>query len=85
MDDCDFDLVIVGAGPAGSSAAFAASSERVSVALLESEKEVAELMSLPDLDTIKGNMHKSILEVFYSTGLRISELTRIKNKDFKGS
>ena len=47
-----------------------------------SEKEVAELMSLPDLDTIKGNMHKSILEVFYSTGLRISELNRIKNKDF---
>ena len=42
MDDCDFDLVIVGAGPAGSSAAFAASSQGVSVALLEKEKEVAE-------------------------------------------
>ena len=26
-------------------------------------------------------MHKSILEVFYSTGLRISELIRIKNID----
>ena len=47
-----------------------------------SEKEVTELMSLPDLNTIKGNMHRSILEVFYSTGLRISELVRIKNKDF---
>ena len=42
MDECDFDLVIVGAGPAGSSAAFAASSQGVSVALLEKEKEVAE-------------------------------------------
>ena len=42
MDDCDFDLVIVGAGPAGTSAAFAASSQGVSVALLEKEKEVAE-------------------------------------------
>ena len=36
----DFDLVIVGAGPAGSSAAFAASSQGVSVALLEKEKEI---------------------------------------------
>ena len=46
-----------------------------------SEKEIIKLMSLPDLNTIKGNMHKSILEVFYSTGLRISELVRIKNKN----
>ena len=46
-----------------------------------SEKEIIKLMSLPDLNTIKGNMHKSILEVFYSTGLRISELVSIKNKN----
>ena len=42
MNEYDFDLVIVGAGPAGSSAAFAASSEGVSVALLEKEEAVAE-------------------------------------------
>ena len=42
MNEYDFDLVIVGAGPAGSSAAFAASSEGVSVALLEKEEVVAE-------------------------------------------
>ena len=36
-------------------------------------------MSLPDLSTKRGLMHKSILEVFYSTGLRISELAEIEN------
>jgi len=46
-----------------------------------SEKEIIKLMSLPDLNTLEGNMHKSILEVFYSTGLRISELVRIKSKN----
>ena len=43
-----------------------------------SKKKIEELMSLPDLSTKKGLMHKSILEVFYSTGLRISELAEIK-------
>ena len=42
MNEYNFDLVIVGAGPAGSSAAFTASSEGISVALLEKEKMVAE-------------------------------------------
>jgi len=43
-----------------------------------SKNKIEELMSLPDLSTKEGLMHKSILEVFYSTGLRISELTEIK-------
>ena len=42
LKEYNFDLVVVGAGPAGSSAAFAASKEGISVALLEKEKEVAE-------------------------------------------
>ena len=46
-----------------------------------SEDQVIELMSLPDLSTIEGNMHKSILEIFYSTGLRISELVRVENEN----
>ena len=52
-----------------------------------SEKEVDELMSLPDLSTFKGAMHRSILEVFYSTGLRISELVKIKiiNIDYQNN
>ena len=43
-----------------------------------SKNNIKELMSLPDLSTKKGLMHKSILETFYSTGLRISELAKIK-------
>ena len=43
-----------------------------------SKNNIKELMSLPDLSTKRGLMHKSILETFYSTGLRISELAKIK-------
>ena len=35
-------------------------------------KEIEALMNLPDLSTCKGNMHRSILELFYSTGMRLS-------------
>ena len=48
-----------------------------------SKKEVAHLMSLPDLSSYKGTMHRCILEVFYSTGLRISELVQIKIDDIE--
>ena len=47
-----------------------------------SKKEVIHLMSLPDLSTFRGTMHKCILEVLYSTGLRISELVNIQLVDF---
>ena len=43
-----------------------------------SRKEIDVLMSSPDLSTFKGVMHKCMLEVLYSTGLRISELVSIK-------
>ena len=43
-----------------------------------SKNKVQELMSLPDLSLKEGIMHKSILELFYSSGLRISELVEIK-------
>ena len=46
-----------------------------------SKNKIKELMSLPDLSTKKGLMHRSILEIFYSTGLRISELAEIKTKN----
>ncbi len=46
-----------------------------------SKKQVKHLMKLPDLSTFQGIMNKSILEVFYSTGIRISELVRIKKND----
>ena len=38
----DYDLVIVGGGPAGSSAAFAAAKKGIKVALLEKENSIAE-------------------------------------------
>ena len=45
---------------------------------LLSKKEINRLMKLPDLSTYKGIRDKSILEILYSTGLRISELITIK-------
>ena len=38
----DYDLVVVGGGPAGSSAAYAAAKNGVKVALIEKEKFIAE-------------------------------------------
>jgi len=43
-----------------------------------SKKEIQLLMNLPDLSTYRGNMHRSILELFYSTGMRLSELVSIE-------
>ena len=45
---------------------------------LLSQKEINRLMQLPDLNTSVGLRDKSILEILYSTGLRISELISIK-------
>ena len=40
-----------------------------------SEHEISELMNLPDTSTQNGLRDKAILELFYSTGIRLSELT----------
>ena len=48
---------------------------------LLSQKEIDKLMQLPDLNTVFGLRDKSILEILYSTGLRISELISIKLDD----
>lgn len=45
--------------------------------------EVTALMELPDLSTCDGRRDKLILELFYSTGIRISELVNIKMKDIQ--
>ena len=42
MSDHEYDLVVVGAGPAGSSAAYAAAKNGIKVALLEKEESVAQ-------------------------------------------
>lgn len=42
------------------------------------KNQVQKLMKLPDLTSKNGIMHLSILEIFYSTGIRISELVKIE-------
>ncbi len=43
--------------------------------------EVSELLELPDISTPLGIRDKSILEMMYATGLRISELIGLKNNN----
>lgn len=45
---------------------------------LLSVKEITNLMKLPDLTSYNGIRDRSILEILYSTGVRISELAKIK-------
>jgi len=42
LSEYEYDLVVVGAGPAGSSAAYMAAKNGISVALLEKEENVAQ-------------------------------------------
>lgn len=48
---------------------------------LLSQKEILKLMSLPDYKSFNGIRDLLVLELFYSTGIRISELVRIKLND----
>jgi len=44
-------------------------------------EEIAEIMNKPDLKTIAGLRDRAILETLYSTGLRVSELTKLKREN----
>ena len=50
---------------------------------LLNQNEILKLMSLPDISKFKGIRDQSILELFYSTGIRISELVNIKLSDLR--
>ena len=50
---------------------------------LLTQKEILRLMSLPKHDSRNGVRDLAILELFYSTGIRISELVRIKLSDIR--
>ena len=41
------------------------------------EKIIDELMNQPDTDTVKGLRDRAIIELFYSTGMRLSELINL--------
>lgn len=45
------------------------------------DSEVVDMINAPDLSTKKGNMHKLVLIMLFSLGLRRSELTGVKIKD----
>lgn len=47
-----------------------------------SETDITQMMALPDLTTPKGRQDRAILELFYSTGIRLSELTQLNITDF---
>ena len=50
---------------------------------LLTRKEIIDLMSSPDLTSYMGIRDRSILEIFYSTGVRISEIVNIRTNDIE--
>ena len=52
--------------------------KRRKLPIIISENEIEALLSCPNTDTISGMRDKCILELLYSSGLRISELLKIK-------
>ena len=66
MEELDFDIVIVGAGPAGSSAAHEAARNRSSVALLEKESVVAETVRTSGVTWVKDAQSFGIPEDCYN-------------------
>ncbi len=66
MEELDFDIVIIGAGPAGSSAAHEAARNGSSVALLEKESVVAETVRTSGVTWVKDAQSFGIPEDCYN-------------------
>jgi integrase/recombinase XerD len=45
-------------------------------------EEVDRMLNIPDVSDVAGLRDKAILELFYSSGLRVSELINLKQNDF---
>jgi integrase/recombinase XerD len=46
-----------------------------------SEEQVVQILAVPDVGTPAGYRDRTIMEVFYSTGIRLAELTNLKPGD----
>jgi integrase/recombinase XerD len=46
-----------------------------------SEEQVVKVLSIPDMGTPAGYRDRTIMEVFYSTGIRLAEMTYLKPED----
>jgi len=53
--------------------------------LFFTEAEIQSLCNLPKTDTFKGIRDRAILELFYSSGLRVSELVHLRLSDLDSS
>ncbi len=66
MKEYEFDIIVVGGGPAGSSAAYQASSEGIKVALLEKEDTIAQTVRTSGVTWIKNIKEFEIPEDCYN-------------------
>ncbi len=51
------------------------------IPIVLSEYEVVKLLNLPDINTFKGSRDSAILELLYSSGIKVTELINIRLKD----
>jgi tyrosine recombinase XerC len=56
-----------------------------SLPLTLSESQVVELLNAPEENSLAGKRDRAILELLYSTGLRVSELASLKKSDLRPS
>lgn len=45
-------------------------------------EQIKKLLAIPDLTTVKGKRDKAIMEILFSTGARVSELTSLNMRQF---
>lgn len=51
------------------------------IPIMLTEEEINELMNIPDINTFKGSRDSAILELMYSSGIKVTELINVKIND----